>query len=434
MFALAVVFLAGSLGIVGWMFRSQIMTLVQQVYPVMGEDTPSIAQTPPAPETPPAAEDPRPSPTATPDDVTAQAPKEAASAPKVPSMAFDPMEEAPRRALPASPAEIASSVRETPALEEMTGSVAIPGPTLSSPGAEDDPKDLPAMPGADEKQMLEVPPPEPASGTSVIAERNLSTQSEGPFTQIKNLEPDAMPAAEALRAFLGAWDVQERLQHTLGAEAMAPLMERYYSRAADGPVIVDTVSFVRYDPEPQVGAGAHAVFGLGSQTWEYPIPVMLEESKDGWKVDWLAFVEFKDRLLEKFLDKYQEGPARFHVGISRTHFFDDTVPNADSRDAFRVGPAPPNPFLHTIFLSKDTPLAARLKKDISWGAQVWAIVELQWRRMGNDKWVELVAVPQLNWYSVPSIQATATAPAPTPPGESSATSGDAVPRALPAGR
>lgn len=352
------------------------------------------------------------------------------------SSPFDPTESVPRRALPATADEIAS-IQDAPPRMDMTGSVAIPPPV------DEGPKVLPPLSESPEKTMLEVDSSQTQKAGTSTSQRNLSSQDDGPFTEVKGLTPVALPAAETLEKFLSSNDVAERLQYTLGADTMAPLMERYYTRAPDGPIVIDTVHMVRYDPTPQVGSGAHAVFGLGSQTWEYPIPVMLEETQDGWKVDWLAFVEFKDRLLEKFLETYQDGPARFHVGISRTHFFDDTVPNADSRHAFRVGPAPPNPFLKTVFLPKDSTLATQVKDTISWGAQVWAIVELQWRRMGGDQWVEVVAVPQLNWYSVPSVQAT-TAPIPETsarldalPGSSSSSSptGDGdIPKALPTGR
>jgi hypothetical protein len=423
MFAMAVLFLFGSLGTIGWMFRDEVMPLVQRFLPNgagspdgiaggpssnPGASLPTTADVEPIPEIP---------------QETAQ-PSEPVPKPRPPALAFDPMESAPQRPASTPPEGIATTISEPPLRQEMTGSVALPPPT-----PDNGPKELPPGLGLNERQMLEVPAPEVRAGIQPnAAESNVSSQQRGPFTRIENIEPGAVPAAEALEAFLGASDVEERLKRTLGAEAMAPLMERYYSRTPDGPVIVDLVQFVRYDPEPQVGSGAHAVFGLGSQTWEFPLPVMLEETKDGWKVDWLAFVEFKDRLLEKFLDQYQEGPARFHVGLSRTHFFDDTVPNADSKDAFRVGPAPPKPFLHTVFLPKDSSLASQLKSDVSWGAQVWAIVELQWRRLGGDKWVELVAVPQLNWYSVPAVQAG------TPPTDSESPQAGEVLRAMPAGR
>jgi hypothetical protein len=106
------------------------------------------------------------------------------------------------------------------------------------------------------------------------------------------------------------------------------------------------------DPNPELGAGRHCIFSLENKTWEFPVPVMLEEQKDGFKVDWLAFVEFKDRMLEKFLQAYQEGPpARFHVGIIRHHYFEDNVPSLDRKDAFRISPAPPNTF-HAYALSR----------------------------------------------------------------------------------
>ena len=434
MFALAVVFLTGALGLIGWMFRGQIMPLVQMALPsVVSPEETEVASEPTQPEPDPSA--PR---VADSESVSASRENAMDLEPPSPTLSpsttaststFDPTEPAPLRALPASPDEIAS-VQEAPPQMGMTGSVALP------PLEDSGPKDLPFTPDTKtrEESLLEVPPSDTGL-TGATAERNLSSQSQGPFTNIKDLEPEALPAAEALQKFLSAADVNERLKYTLGADAMAPLMERYYSRTPDGPVIVDTVQIVRYDPKPQVGDGAHAVFGLGSQTWEFPVPVMLEETKDGWKVDWLAFVEFKDRLLEKFLESYQEGPARFHVGISRTHFFDDTVPNADNRHAFRVGPAPPNPFLKTVFLPKESTLSAKLKDSISWGAQVWAIVELQWRRMGGDQWVELVAVPQLNWYSVPTVQA---ASAPIPQTDTSAPLDTVqpaeIPKGLPVGR
>ncbi|MDZ4405329.1 hypothetical protein [Prosthecobacter sp.] len=213
--------------------------------------------------------------------------------------------------------------------------------------------------------------------------------------------PEAKPAVEALKKFLASSSLAERLQHTLGAEHMKPLMERYYTRSADGPIIVDRIQFVRMDPNPELGSGKHCIFSLENKTWEFPVPVMLEEQPDGFKVDWLAFVEFKDRLLEKFFQAYQEGPARFHVGIIRHHYFEDGVPNVDRKDAFRVGPAPPNSYQASVFLDKDSALAQELRIRLPWETHVWAVVELEWKKLGSQQWVELSAVPQMHWYSLP---------------------------------
>jgi hypothetical protein len=155
----------------------------------------------------------------------------------------------------------------------------------------------------------------------------------------------------------------------------------------------------------------------------------MEEGKEGFRVDWLSFVEFKDRILERFFKEYSEGPARFHVGLTRTHYFGDGVPNADKKYAFNISSAPPNPFSATVFVDMESALGKELKDKIPWGAQVWAIAELEWMRLGTHQWVELAAVPQLNWYSVPTNASSGTSQptrSPSSPTE--------IQRAVPIGR
>jgi hypothetical protein len=253
-----------------------------------------------------------------------------------------------------------------------------------------------------------VPPQEmTAMRTAVIEEAatpGASVQGNAPSSPHidEDIPDEAAPAIESLKKFLAAGSLGERLKHTLGAEHMQPLMERYYKHSADGPVAVDRIQFIRMDPNPELGAGRHCIFSLENKTWEFPVPVMLEEHKDGFKVDWLAFVEFKDRMLEKFLHAYQEGPpARFHVGIIRHHYFEDNVPNLDRKDAFRITSAPPNTFHSYAFIDKESPLAQQLRTRLPWETHVWAIVELEWKKLGSQQWVELSAMPQMHWYSLP---------------------------------
>ena len=261
-----------------------------------------------------------------------------------------------------------------------------------------------------------------STGTETIAKAE-------PEVVFQDLPPEAQPAADALKKFLNANSLEERLQYTLAPDLMRDYMQRYYSVNPAGPVSVDTIGFVRFDRKPQMGSGAHAVFGVESREWMYPVPVMLEEGPGGFRVDWLSFVEFKDRLLERFFKEYTEGPARFHVGLTRKHYFKNDVPNADKKYAFSITTAPPNPFTATVFVDMESALGKELKEKVSWGAQVWAIAELEWLRLGTHQWVELAAVPQLNWYSVPvnaSSNATQPARSPSTPTE--------IQRAVPIGR
>ncbi len=220
----------------------------------------------------------------------------------------------------------------------------------------------------------------------------------------EEIPKEAEAAVQAMKQFLAATTVEERLRHTLEADAMKPLMERYYKQASDGPVIVDRIQFVRQDPNPVAGAGRHCILTLENKAWKFSVPVMLEEKPDGFKVDWVAFVEFKDRLLEKFCQTYQKEPVRFHVGIQRQHYFEDGVPDLARKDCFRIEPAPPNSFQGHAFLEKDTAFAKELRTSIPWETHIWAVVELEWKKQGSQQWVELKAVPQMNWHSFPADQ------------------------------
>lgn len=388
MIALAVLFLAGFLAAVGWLFREPVMQLVERYLPAKVELVAEVSESPMAESQkelqvasrPVAPEKPAPQP-----PVEATAKTAESSTPKTAS-SFDPMESAPTppKAQAASSEEIlAATSAMKPTQEPKLPTATVTEPTQGTALVEVAPKAVPA--GTQEATSKE--------NTLDMQERK-EVRLEVP--------EEAKPAAVALQKFFDAANMEERLALTLAPDAMKPIMERYYSVNKDGPIRVDAIGLVRYDPKPQLGGGAHAVFGVESKTWEFPVPVMLEQSGGKFKVDWLSFIEFKDRLLEKYLHTYQEGPARFHVGITRTHYFEDKVPNASSRWAFRISPAPPNPFLATIFVDKESVLGRELQTSIPWGAQVWAIFELEWRKLGTQAWVELSAVPQLNWYSVPS--------------------------------
>jgi hypothetical protein len=311
------------------------------------------------------------------------------------TVGFDPQEP--------SPSKVASV-----AADEKAATAVVPSPP-SATGAT--PMAATPVPPPAAGTLLEVPakpvmnaesPGAPASTPSSLAQSHIIEEDDVPAA--------AQPAVEALKKFLQAKSLEERLKYTLGADMMKPHMERYYTHAPDGPIVVDRIQFVRMDPNPELGSGKHCILSLENKTWEFSVPVMLEEKEDGFKVDWVAFVEFKDRMLEKFFQTYMPGKACFHVGIIRHHFFEDGVPNVDRKDAFRVSPAPPNSFQASVFLDKDSALAQELRTRMPWETHVWAVVELEWKKLGSQQWVELSAVPQMHWYSLPMVPKASAAP------------------------
>ncbi len=383
--AFAALFLLGFLGVVGFFLKDHLPPGVLSLLHREEPEEPVVAESaPPALPTPPVLP-----------QQAAENPPPAEAAPPQRPMGFDPLESTPEKAVAAAPAP----VEETIATPTIPAGVPEIGKSLDTASVSGGSQGTESAPTA----ALSKPLSQPYSddGDGAIPEK-------------------ARPAAEALRKFLGATTLEERLRHTLGAEVMQPLMERYYTRSPEGAVPVDRIQFLRLEPNPEVGSGSHCIFSLENKSWEFPVPVMLEEQADGYKVDWLAFVEFKDRLLEKFFKTYQEGPMPFHVGIMRHHYFEDGIPNLDRKDAFRISPAPPNTFQASAFVDKDSAFGEEMRKRLSWDKYSWAIVYLEWKKLGSQQWVEVTAMPQTHWYSLPTgPRPISTSQKPSQPGASS---------------
>lgn len=393
--AFAALFLLGFLGVVGFFLKDYLPpSVLSLLHRGDAEESstalePSIPTAAPAMPTPPvlprqAAENPP------------AAPQPSETAPPPVPMGFDPLE--------STPGKVAAAVPDPPA------------ETIATP----------AMPTAEPETGKPLEVASAGSSSTASSPQAALSRPSGPVAPLSNDEGDgaipekAKPAAEALRKFLAATTLEERLRHTLGADTMQPLMERYYARSQEGAVAVDRIQFLRLEPNPEVGSGSHCIFSLENKTWEFPIPVMLEEQADGYKVDWLAFVEFKDRLLERFFKSYQEGSIRAHVGIMRHHYFEGDVPNSDRKDAFRITPAPPNTFQAYAFVDKDSTFAEQMRKRLPWDNIAWAIVDLEWKKLGDQQWVELTAMPQTHWYSLPTGPRPISTPQqPSQPGSSS---------------
>ncbi len=389
--SIAALFLLSFLGVAAYFFKDDIQTALASM-----EDVPII----PVPEVPKSKE---PSASTT---ASAKPKSDLPSAPEVASSTTAPLpndqgtsstSNSQELRLPMTQGNSLESVSDTPpkAVPATQAEIAAAQPVTAGPLTPADPKSTPivvATAKSTEPPVAALTPGSPTPRQGAITPE--PTGEEAP--------PAAKPALEALQAFLSAPNATARAKHTLGTEFMKALMDRYYSKNNDGPITVDHVTFGRFDPSPDLGSGAHCIFHIENKAWEYPVPVMLEEQTDGWKVDWLTFIELKDRKLEEFFKTPQDGKALFHVGIYRQHYFEDVVPNRDQKDAFSLGLPVPNPFRSPVFLGKDTALSTQLKERLPWEVHVWAVVELEWKKLGTQQWVELVSMPQMHWYSLPT--------------------------------
>jgi hypothetical protein len=387
--AIAALFMLGFLGLAGYFLKDTLTGLLGGDVPPEPETKVSIVEDPAGtvPTAPETGKPASPAPSSSGLTDIAKPPAELTGRSPLPTTQAQNLETMPQDTAPAA-------AEEAIVIKPAQPMGAVP-PVAGGPATEPQPGTSATTP------KVEAPSPVLAGGAGASSPQTSRTDAldEKPS---ETVPPEAQPAFEALKGFLGSSSADERLRYVLGAELMKPLIERYYSRNNDGPITIDHISFGRYDKQPDLGSGAHCIFHIESKTWDYPVPAMLEEQADGWKVDWLTFIELKDRKLEEFFKTYQEGKAMFHVGIFRQHYFGDEVPNRDQKDAFSIGLPRPNPFRSPVFLSKDAPLSRELRDRLPWEVHVWAVVELEWKKLGSQQWVELVSMPQMHWYSVPA--------------------------------
>ena len=248
-----------------------------------------------------------------------------------------------------------------------------------------------------------IPPSQPATPLVEVPPGTVPKAMPVPDAPVEltvKATPETQPAVEVLKKFFAAKTWRERLKYVQLPEQLEPNMEEYYASNPDGPISIGHIELLRHDKAPQQGS-PHCVFEVSGPGLEGSLPIMVEDSKTGYQVDWLTFTEFKDKLLLKFGQTYTERPARFHVMVRRTHYFDDDVPQMDKKQCFELQPPMPG-FTVNVFASKGTPLAKELDRNLGWEvANAAAIVELQWRKQDNYQWIELVNVPQYHWRTMP---------------------------------
>jgi hypothetical protein len=206
----------------------------------------------------------------------------------------------------------------------------------------------------------------------------------------------ARPSLEALKKFLAAPTWRERLHWVQKPDTVKPLMEKHYRSHPDGPINVTNIDFIERNPA-KGGAPAYCMFEVRGGSLKRGVLVLVEEkTRNDFRVDWEAFVEFKDQLLWEFLIKPGTPPGKFRVMMRRKHCFDKNVPDLDRKDAFEIS-QPGADTTANVFVVKGGTVAKSLARQLDWGDTVAVTVQLVWRGEGGKTWVELKAVPTFGW-------------------------------------
>lgn len=259
----------------------------------------------------------------------------------------------------------------------------------------------PAQPEPAEEEMKAEasPPPTLLPPLNDTATAEAATASEGNESVISPAEQEAalVEPLKVLHSFLQARTWTERLRYCLDPERIRTAFRAYYRGPRETPEKYTSVVFCGSSPLPDSPYSVH-VFHVTFADLPEGFPVSIMETKDGWKVDWDAYVEFRDARLKKFLSKYQDAPATFRVRVERTHYFDSQVPDLDNKYCFRVS-APIDGHDGYVFVDKNDSIAVpKLEPYLAWGTVHHITVKLKWvKGLQKHSYVELRDVVSPSW-------------------------------------
>ena len=178
-----------------------------------------------------------------------------------------------------------------------------------------------------------------------------------------------------LEAFLLAGTPDDLLNFVTNRDEVEAEIRAYYQDGKRTPIATRGIEFDGSGLIPETTLSAY-MYWVTSQRRR--IPVSVEETAEGYRVDWAAFTQFHDAKLEKFMRDPASPSGGFYVQLRRSHFFGNNVPDIDDLQAFRVQ-SPIAPFPDTyVFLKDSNPEASAITERYRWGGNYRPFVELKW--------------------------------------------------------
>ncbi len=92
-------------------------------------------------------------------------------------------------------------------------------------------------------------------------------------------------------------------------------MEAYSNLAEDGPTVAKSISVRQSRIDADTGESL-LLFTVVTEERPLGIPVAVQETPQGWLVDWPTFVEFRDDLFGKFVSGPPDRTGVFHLLLS----------------------------------------------------------------------------------------------------------------------
>ncbi|MEO5913409.1 MAG: hypothetical protein ABIS50_04195 [Luteolibacter sp.] len=244
------------------------------------------------------------------------------------------------------------------------------------------------------KPAVVVPPPVAGPAPAPVVEK--------PVVVAPKIDPVIPPAkvsaaAEAaLQAFLGAPDWAARSAYVLYPDRVRAAMEAYSHEVRDGPTAFKSIS-VKQSQVDETSGNTLFIFIVATEQFPTGIPVAVKETGGGWLVDWLAFVEFRDSLFQKFLDGPAGKAGFFHLVVTVPPPSPTEMENEHFSNYLLQSPLAEKSRL--AYVKKDSDAAATLEAQTASGRTYAPVLEVE-KRTTPDKqdYFEILSVKADDWF------------------------------------
>jgi len=199
-----------------------------------------------------------------------------------------------------------------------------------------------------------------------------------------------------LDAFLLSGNIEELLMFVADREIVEPEIRAHYKGGSRTPIAHRSIDEDKSGIVPGTNKRAYMFWVTTSRR---KIPVSVEETDEGYKVDWAAFTQFHDGTFENFIRKPNSPAGGYYVELRRSHIFGNSVPDQDELHVFRVrSPIAPYPEAYA-FLRRDNPEAQSILERYPWGKEGRPFIELKWVKPGGgaEQRIEIERIARHAW-------------------------------------
>jgi len=202
-------------------------------------------------------------------------------------------------------------------------------------------------------------------------------------------------ARDAVKNLLEASSVESILNLVHNAKSLAPAIKSYYGDKV-APVSFDSIVFDSGARVPSTNGRAY-LFRVRSPDRPQGFPVSTEETPGGYKIDWEAYVQCKDRAMAKFWSNPEAPPETLFTVLQRAHYFDSDIPNVDALDCLKVTSPNPDEEPYFAFVPKGSELSLLIGQQILWDKKYFALATFTHAAHPGGKHVELSRVVRWVW-------------------------------------